>query len=332
VLSRERAPAAHGRAILVLVLGMAVLLAASVTPVAANEPTERPRPEVRSEPTEPPRFEFRSDRSSRDRLQLRRRPAEPSPTPAPTRRPTPSPQPAEPAIGYDISYPQCGGPYPDSPAFAIVGVNGGRVYSANPCLGAGEHPSQLEWAAPNLDLYLNTGNPGPRWSSYWPTGQHHPRECEPGFFRGTDTRDCAYVYGWNAAAHSYQTALEAFISVDRLDADATRLPAGITWWLDVEAANTWRLDRSLNVAALQGMVAYLESMEVDEIGFYSTPRLWNRIVGGTHAFADYPAWHGGARDLDDAERRCSSERAFTGGELRMVQWIQDGYDANIRCP
>jgi hypothetical protein len=340
VLSRERALLARGRAILVLVLGVAVLLVASASPVAANDPTEPPRPNGdREDRRGGPERDGPPGQADRSPEQSWSTPsASPGSTlrPQPTQRATPAPQaadPADPVIGWDISYPQCGGPYPDSPAFAIVGVNGGRVFSANPCLGEGEHPSQLEWAGrEDLDLYVNTGNPGPRFSAYWPIGQRHPRECGTGIIFRSDSRQCAYVYGWNAAAYAYRTALKAFASVDWLEEDATRMPDGITWWLDVEVANSWRTDRSLNVAALQGMVAYFESMEVDEIGFYSTPRLWNRIVGSTDAFAEYPAWHGGARDLQDAEWRCASEEALTGGELRMVQWIQDGFDANIRCP
>ena len=38
--------------------------------------------------------------------------------------------------GADVSYPQCGGALPFGQAFGVVGVNGGRASSRNPCLGA----------------------------------------------------------------------------------------------------------------------------------------------------------------------------------------------------
>ena len=258
-----------------------------------------------------------------------------SPSPSPSARATPSPSPSPdpvPPFGLDISYPQCGDEVPDAFAFAIVGVNGGRVHSPNPCLGAGgKAASQLEWAGRDVELYANTGNPGPRISEHWPGGQGEPRDCrDEGLLSGTDTRDCAYLYGWNAAADSYRTALEAFISVGWADEDAEELPWATTWWLDVETANTWRFDRRLNVATLEGARDYLESRDVAQVGFYSTPRMWGRITGGTTAFADHPAWHAGARDLEDALEHCD-DRAFTGGELLMVQWIEDGLDHNVRC-
>lgn len=261
---------------------------------------------------------------------LRRLASTPRPRPSAEPTPSPTPDPTPPPPGFDISYPQCGDEYPEDFAFAIVGVNGGRVHSRNPCLGPGDDPSQLEWAGRYAELYANTGNPGPELSLYWPIGQTEPRECDTVDNPGVDSVDCAYVYGWNAAEHAYALALDAFIDLDWADADAERLPGAPTWWLDVEDANSWRDDRGLNVAALEGAVNYLESMEVQDVGFYSTPRLWDRITGGTDVFADYPSWHAGASDLADAKNRCD-DTAFTGGELRMVQWIQDGFDANHRC-
>lgn len=254
----------------------------------------------------------------------------PTPTPTPTPIPTPEP---EPAHGLDVSWPQCGAELPDAFAFAVVGVNGGRVYSANPCLATdGDDAGQLEWAGRGVELYANTGNPGPRLSRFWPDGQQNPRECRgDGPFSAADTLDCAYLYGWNAAADSYRIALEAFISAGWAGEDAEELPWATTWWLDVETANSWRFDRRLNVATLEGARDYLESMEVAEVGFYSTPRMWARLTGNPDAFVDHPAWHAGARDRGDATERCESEPAFTGGELRMVQWVEDGLDHNLRC-
>jgi hypothetical protein len=234
--------------------------------------------------------------------------------------------------GIDVSWPQCGATLPETFGFAIIGVNGGRVYSPNPCLGANPAAaSQLEWAGPEADLYLNTANPGPDISQFWPHGQRSDRDCNTSARPGADTADCAYMYGWNAAANSYQTALDSFVSLGWAGADDERLPGERTWWLDVETANSWRGNTELNVAALQGAVAYLESMEVDEIGFYSTPLLWDRVTGGTDAFTAYPAWHAGAADATDAVARCQEEEAFTGGELRMMQWIEDGLDRNLLC-
>ena len=292
------------RRALAIALGALALLAVGAAPVAAVDPIDSKDPE----PT------------------LRRQAPAPTETPAPT---PPSTDPSAP--GVDVSWPQCGDPLPESFGFAVVGVNGGRVFAPNPCLATGDQPSLLEWAGSDADLYANTGNPGPDSSEYWPNGQTAPRECNTAAKPGADTVDCAYDYGWNAAADSYQTALSAFIALEWAEPDAERLPGERTWWLDVEIANSWRLDWTLNIASLQGAADYLESVGVTEVGFYSTPLLWWMVTGGTDAFADHPSWHAGARDLADAQERCD-ETAFTGGELRMVQWVENDLDVNIVCP
>jgi len=50
---------------------------------------------------------------------------------------------ARPTVGRDISYPQCasGTPHRQEASYAVLGVNGGRAYTENSCLGA-----QLRWA------------------------------------------------------------------------------------------------------------------------------------------------------------------------------------------
>jgi hypothetical protein len=317
---------AHRRSSSVILAGLLALAGASA--VSADEPTSFGVP---SPPLAADDLGLDGHASWADRVQLVPAPSAPAPVPAPpSPAPTPSSTPsAEPSpIGVDISYPQCGDPYPESFGFAIVGVNRGRVFSSNPCFGPERGPSQLEWAGREAELYLNTGNPGPRDSRHWPVGQQEPRPCEAADIDGLD---CAYVYGWNAAHDAYAEVLSAYIALDWTDADATALPDETTWWLDVEDANSWRGDAARNISALEGMVDALTALEVGEIGFYSTPRLWSRITGDTDVFAAYPAWHAGASDEADAATRCTEEEAFTGGELRMVQWVEAGLDHNLRC-
>lgn len=232
-------------------------------------------------------------------------------------------------IGYDVSYPQCGDRLPTSFAFAIVGVNGGRVYSGNPCLGLGEgeDASQLAWAGMEAQLYANTANPGPDLSQFWPIGQATPRVCSED---DPDTASCAYNYGWNAAADSYARAVAAYVELGWAEPDATRTPVANAWWLDVETANSWREDPTLNVAALHGAVDYLESMEVASVGFYSAPNMWEAITGGTDDFADYPSWVAGASTQQQATAACRGD-GFTGGPVAMAQFFRSGFDANVTC-
>ena len=225
------------------------------------------------------------------------------------------------ATGYDISYPQCDGRYPRDPAFGIVGVNGGIVFSPNRCLA-----SQIVWAGAGAQLYANTGNPGPELSTHWPTGQSTPRACSAS---NPDTLDCAYDYGWNAAADSYRTAVDAYVSLRQAPQGATRTPTAKTWWLDVETGNSWR-DHARNVAVLQGAVAYLESVDVAGVGFYSTGYQWGQITGGSEAFARNPSWVAGAQTQRTAKRYCSGS-GFTGGPIVLTQYIASGFDADYRC-
>src|SRR3954452_18880923 len=107
-----------------------------------------------------------------------------------------------PATGYDVSYPQCNQNLPAA-TFGIVGVNNGVVFSTNPCLGTGNGPSELAWAQRATNhapaFYANTGDPGPAYSSHWPTGQASPKACAS---TANNSTDCSYDYGWNAAMDS----------------------------------------------------------------------------------------------------------------------------------
>ena len=237
----------------------------------------------------------------------------------------PAPKPTTPAT-YDVSYPQCGGALPSGADGGIVGVNGGRVYTANPCL-----TSEWAWAtkaAPNPPaLYANTGDPGPAVSTKWPTGQTSPQACS-----ATDPNStaCSYDYGWNAAKDSYADAVASGTA-----------GAGAAWWLDVETGNSWETlesqygqtaaAKAADTASLQGAAAALHDSGLASVGFYSTSYQWGQITGGTGAtFAGNAAWVAGVGSLATAQANCTTT-SFTGGRIQLTQYAKNGYDADNRC-
>jgi len=225
--------------------------------------------------------------------------------------------------GWDVSWPQCAGNLPRSGAFAIVGVTNGRPWGANPCLAA-----QYTWAASragSAGFYMNTANPAPQSSFYWPaSGSADPALCT----NATNVADpgCAYDYGWHAATN----ALSSTISALAVSGVPSYVASGAPWWLDVETGNSWRGDVSLNVAALQGAVAYLESAGAADIGFYSTQQQWDQITGGTLVFGGSPGWVAGASTARGARSNCGAH-SFTGDVVALAQYFAKGFDANLRC-
>jgi len=192
--------------------------------------------------------------------------------PSPTSAASPPPG----SVGHDVSYPQCtssGGSATTvgslGGAFGVVGVTGGRPWGPNSCSAA-----EYAWASslPNAPaLYMNTANPAPTSSYYWPeSGAVDPVLCKD----ATSTTDpgCAYDYGWHAAA-------------DALTKQAAGLPnaANLAWWLDVETANTWNGSGNANAADLQGSVDYLRSHGVPSVGLYSISSAWTSITVVTTA-------------------------------------------------
>jgi hypothetical protein len=234
------------------------------------------------------------------------------------------------SVGYDVSFPQCNQPFPTGGAFAIVGVNAGLPFSPNPCLGTGDGPSELQWAGAAAQLYANTADPGPLRSSHWPNGQTTPQQCNTAATPGADTVSCTYDYGWNAMQDSYQDAVNAYISIGLIPTGSTRTPGANTWWLDVEAANSWETNPANNLAALQGGVDFLKSVGVTSIGFYAPTSDWQTITGGSTHFAAYPFWVPGAASLADAQSRCSGS-GVNGGPVSLVQFPQGPLSADTTC-
>lgn len=236
--------------------------------------------------------------------------------------------------GHDISWPQCGAAYPSDGSFGIVGVSNGRAWSTNPCLA-----SEYQWAAGYArtpDVYMNTANPAPQSSYFWPTsGTRDPVLCRD----NTVTTDpgCAYDYGWHTAADALATATRVLGS-----------SAIGSWWLDVETSNTWNGDASSNAADVQGSIDYLLNQNVAGVGVYSTQYQWNTITGGystsnaqqyaaawssefssPNGISHSPSWVAGASGPSTAPGYCSS--SFLGTTTWLVQYIANNFDVDYAC-
>jgi hypothetical protein len=211
--------------------------------------------------------------------------------------------------GNDISWPQCGGAYPSNAGFGVVGVSDGIPYSQNPCLA-----SEWRWAAGRSGtpaFYMNLSNPGSS-STHW--NQGGPKACSG----ASNDAGCAYDYGWNAAAAalSYATAQSS-----------SSAATGHVWWLDIETANTWSSDKSLNLSDVKGALAYLKQHTSKAVGVYSTSYQWGVITGGAQLAA--PVWAAGASSAASAPSMCGT--GFTGRPVKLVQFPDGNYDGDYRC-
>ena len=218
------------------------------------------------------------------------------------------------ALGNDISWPQCGTDLPKPAQFAVIGVNGGRPDTTNPCLAA-----QLAWAAGTagaaagtpIPLYVNTANPGTD-GSWWPTSNSYSGQevTNPyGTCDGAPDAACAYTYGYAMA----------FDDVNRRGVPD---PAHHVWWLDVETGNSWSPDTRANTANLEGMTAYLQSIGA-EVGIYSTAYQFGEIAGSIGPGSNLDRlrnWIPGAASTASAQANCASQPLTPGGTIALTQF------------
>jgi hypothetical protein len=192
-------------------------------------------------------------------------------------------------------------------------------------------------------FYMNTANPAPHSSYYWPaSGSSDPALCKDA---GSATDPgCAYDYGWHAAANALSSTISALASAGIPGSAATTR----TWWLDVETGNTWNSTGSANAADLQGSIDYLRSQGIPAVGVYSTAYQWTTITGGyttstassyakawqpeftsAYGIAGSPDWIAGASSARQAAANC--RRSFTGVAVALAQYPSGGFDADLRC-
>jgi hypothetical protein len=223
------------------------------------------------------------------------------------------------AVGFDISWPQCGSPYPGRPyAVAIVGVNDGWGFTLNPCLA-----SEAQWAGTNRELYLNLNSPTAADARAMTGPAGH---CPP---PPAGSACAAYNFGWNDAA-------QAVAMAGRLGVTSAM------WWIDVETGGScamtlptggshyWSCFQALNALTVQGGIDALRA-EHRMVGIYTTGLQWSVITGGYRAHGgELPTWVPGVSTTTMAGA-CSGG-PIPGGRPWLLQfWPPAGYDFDFAC-
>ena len=209
------------------------------------------------------------------------------------------------ARGVDASFPQCPSqPSGQGAAFTVLGVNGGSTFTANPCL-----VRQWQIAPPSRSLYVNSGY-------RTPDDAHQTAACQAlaRAVGGPAADQDAYATGCAATQFSLSLLREVGVGPP------------LVWWIDVEQANVWDGDLTVNRSALQGEIDLLVSSG-RPIGVYSTALQWQAIFG------DWAPAHVSADWVPGTRAACAGP-GFTGTPVWLIQDLDpgpDGVDLDSAC-
>ncbi len=182
--------------------------------------------------------------------------------------------------GYDASYYQCSATAVPSLGFAIIGVSHGRPFTSNSCATA-------QWTlavGKSRSLYFNTGYALA--------------------YAKSETTTCktqAANIGFSATGHQL-SALQTAWAIGCSEADvafSSEPGTPVAWWADVETGNSWSTNATLNQATITGIVAEMNKLTSAgspsiPVGIYSTPSMWDSIVGTGNAIPGIAAdWQAG---------------------------------------
>ena len=256
---------------------------------------------------------------------------------APTERSKPS-APASPSIevpelrvppssdrmvtGADVSWPQCpkgmgipqkptlGLPMPLASAeFVVLGLTNGPGFTPNPCLA-----DQVQWVKERhlmAAAYSVLSYPDQRTLTRYGSKGPYDGSTRLGALKNVGYQQALFNLGTMQAA----TLLSPII------------------WLDVEPVPVfeWSADKAANAAVVAGAArAYTDSGY--QIGAYSTPVLWDTVVGD-FTLGGVPEWRAaGQTSQDEALRRCQDDWSFQGGSGVLGQWVDGNRDRNVTCP
>ncbi len=265
---------------------------------------------------------------------------DPSPRARRTRKPKPASQPSatpsrdplaelveqldpidEQIIGGDISWPQCprgmgipqkrslGSPLPLPEArYVIIGLTNGPGFYPNPCLA--DQVSYARGRKLMVSAYAVAS---------YPEAGRLAAHADDGPFDGT-TRLGALANTGHAQAMFNVASMKR-----------ARFPTPIVW-IDVEPVPNfeWSGDREANAAVVRGLArGYRDAGYA--IGVYSTPYLWDGVVGDFEL--GVPEWRAaGHTSVTEALARCGPEWVIQGGQAVLGQWVEDARDQNVTCP
>ncbi len=225
-------------------------------------------------------------------------------------------------IGADASWPQCpkgmgiphkrtlGAPMPlEDSKYVILGLTNGPSFAPNPCLA-----DQAAWVRSR----------GMMMAAYavhsYPSSQELARYGDKGPFNsGTQLGRLSNV-GFAQTKFDLAVMRKAGVQTPII-------------WLDVEPVPNygWSSDKRANAAVFRGAAKGIERAGL-KVGAYSTPYLWEGVVGD-FTLGGVPEWRAaGPTSKAEALRRCKSDWSFQGGEAIMGQWVQFNRDRNITCP
>ncbi|WP_183100448.1 hypothetical protein [Nocardioides pelophilus] len=227
----------------------------------------------------------------------------------------------EPVLGADISWPQCpkgmgipekrslGLPMPVQEAeFVVIGLTNGPGFTPNPCLA-----DQVAWV--------------------------QERELMASAYAVASYPDAATLekYAWDGPYDGSRLVgrlrnvgyQQARFNIDSLVDSGLQTPIV---WIDVEPVPLfeWSSDPVANAAVVAGAArAYTEAGYT--IGVYSTPYLWEGVVGSFRL--GVPEWRAaGQTSREEAFSRCGDDWSIQGGRAVLGQWVADSRDHNITCP
>jgi hypothetical protein len=224
--------------------------------------------------------------------------------------------------GGDVSWPQCpkgmgipekrslGIPMPlPSAEFVVLGLTNGPGFTPNPCLA-----DQVQWVK---DRHLMA-------SAYavnsYPDDETLARYGTEGPYDGGTRLGALSNVGYHQAMFNIATMRGAGLQTPFV-------------WLDVEPVPVfeWSTDIEANAAVVEGAArGYTDSGY--QIGAYSTPLLWETVVGD-FTLGGIPEWRAaGQTSREEALLRCEDEWSFQGGPAVLGQWVEDNRDRNVTCP